>query len=436
MNPWLEEEERQLYRLDICQDILKYARNELYLHMRFLDVALSSLTFVPDQEIQVVGTEGKRLLFAPEALIARYQQGRIWVNRAYLHMILHSLFAHIWHRGEREETIWHLACDIAVESVLDTWYKPCLHRPPSPYRRSVYAKLRSKRKVFTAEGLYQILVEEKLDVREKLRLKQEFQVDDHRLWEREQDPRIRQEQQNHWKDIREHMETELEIFSKEASENSKGLLEQVRAENRRRYDYREFLRKFSVLKEELTVDMDSFDYIFYHYGIELYGNMPLIEPLETKELRKIEDFVIVIDTSMSCKGDLVEKFLQETYGILSLEESFFRRLQIHILQCDERVQSHVKIESQEQLKHYMEHLEIRGLGGTDFRPAFQYVEELRQQRAFTSLRGLIYFTDGYGRFPARRPLYDVAFVFFRQDYQDVDVPPWAIKLILDEQGKE
>ena len=51
--------------------------------------------------------------------------------------------------------------------------------------------------------------------------------------------------------------------------------------------------------------------------MELYGNMPLIEHLETQEIQRIEDFVIVIDTSMSCKMGLVQKFLEETYGILS-----------------------------------------------------------------------------------------------------------------------
>ena len=85
------------------------------------------------------------------------------------------------------------------------------------------------------------------------------------------------EQQNRWQDIREKMETELDMFSKEAAEGSKGLQEQLRVENRQRYDYRAFLRKFCVLKEEMQVDLDSFDYIFYHYGMELYGNMPLIE---------------------------------------------------------------------------------------------------------------------------------------------------------------
>ena len=65
--------------------------------------------------------------------------------------------------------------------------------------------------------------------------------------------------------------------------------------------------------------------------------MPLIEPLETKEIRKIEDFVIVIDTSMSCKGELIRHFLEETYSVLSESESFFRKINVHIIQCDEKI---------------------------------------------------------------------------------------------------
>ena len=64
------------------------------------------------------------------------------------------------------------------------------------------------------------------------------------------------------------MQTEIELFSKEAAGDSPGLVEHLQAENRKRYDYREFLRKFSVLKEEMQVDMDSFDPIYYHLGIE------------------------------------------------------------------------------------------------------------------------------------------------------------------------
>ena len=232
------------------------------------------------------------------------------------------------------------------------------------------------------------------------------------------------------------MQAQMEFFGKEASEEAGDLVQQVRVENRERYDYRRFLRKFSVMKEMLRVDTDSFDYIYYHYGMERYGNMPLIEHLETKEEKRIEDFVIVIDTSLSCSGDLVNRFLSQTYAVLSESESFFRKIHVHIIQCDEKVQSDTLITSQEDLRRYQEHLEIRGQGGTDFRPAFDYVDKLLSAGEFKKLRGLIYFTDGYGIYPPRMPSYETAFVFWKEDYSDLEVPSWAIKLILGPEDME
>ena len=65
--------------------------------------------------------------------------------------------------------------------------------------------------------------------------------------------------------------------------------------NRHCYVLPRIFRKFSVLREEVSVDPDSFDYIFYSYGLSMYGNMPAIEPQEWKEVKKVEDFAIVID---------------------------------------------------------------------------------------------------------------------------------------------
>ena len=153
---------------------------------------------------------------------------------------------------------------------------------------------------------------------------------------------------------------------------------------------------------------------------------------KTKEVKKIEEFAIVIDTSMSCSGELVQKFLEETYSVLKENESFFKKINVHIIQCDEQVHSDCKITSEEELKEYMEHMELYGQGGTDFRPAFEYVEQLVREKEFHDLRGLIYFTDGYGIYPNRMPPFKTAFVFMQEDYTDVDVPVWAIKLILSE----
>lgn len=463
MNPIYEQREREAAFSEIGMDILRNARNELYLSMRFLDVALSSLVFVPEQQIATTGTDGGVLYFQPEMLVSLFRKSRVLVNRAYLHSILHCLFGHIWHRKNRDTEYWNLACDVAAEWVLDDLELRSVHVPRSMFRRSVYRKLSgwedgksvqkqnsreeysitsertagggNRRFVATAEKIYRILCEMHPNQPWLDQLAREFTVDDHRKWQQDDNQNRQQPQKQRWDDIRDRMQTEIETFSREASEDIRSLTEQVQLENRERYDYREFLRKFSVLKEEIQVDMDSFDYIFYNYGMNLYGNMPLIEPLETKEVKKIEDFVIVVDTSMSCKGELIRHFLEETYSVLGEAESFFRKINIHILQCDDKVQEDVLITNRQELEQYMKNFTVRGLGGTDFRPAFVYVEELLRKQCFTKLRGLIYFTDGYGTFPLRKPPYETAFVFLKEDYRDIDVPPWAVKLILDPEGE-
>jgi predicted metal-dependent peptidase len=75
-------------------------------------------------------------------------------------------------------------------------------------------------------------------------------------------------------------------------------------------------------------------------------------------------------------------------------------------------------------------MKSKGLGGTDFRPVFSYVDELIAEKEFVNLKGLIYFTDGYGEFPSRQPNYNTAFVFVEDGYNNPEVPVWAIKLVL------
>jgi len=232
------------------------------------------------------------------------------------------------------------------------------------------------------------------------------------------------------------METEMESFGEEEDDSSRQLLEQVKIENRERYDYKRFLRKFAVLKEEAEVDPDSYDSIFYTYGLTLYKNMPLIEPLETREVFKIEDFVIVIDTSMSVSGELVRSFLEQTYEVLGESESYFRKINIHIIQCDEQIRSDATITSREEMEDYMKHFTLSGFGGTDFRPAFEYVNGLLNKGAFKKLRGLLYFTDGKGIYPVKMPPYETAFVFMEDQYQDISVPGWAMKVILTREDLE
>ena len=417
----------------IGRKILAAARNELYLKMRFMDVALSSLIFVLDEGACGMGTDGLYLYYHPQYLGGLYREDRIMVNRIYLHLVLHGIFRHMIRRKGREEERYSLACDIVTESIIDGMQHRCVLKSRSWLRRETYRRLGKEMKVLTAEKVYGALERWNLEEADFARLAGEFRVDDHSYWPADDDQKKQSQIENQWQDISEQMETDMETFSKEASQESGHLIDQVKVENRVRFDYRQFLRKFSVLKEEMAVDEDTFDYVFYSYGLSFYGNMPLIEPQEWKEVQKVEEFAIVIDTSMSCSGELVKKFLEETYGVLSENDSFFRKVNIHIIQCDDQVQTDQKIESEEDLKDYMGHLELKGEGGTDFRPAFAYVESLIKQHAFERLKGLLYFTDGRGTYPSKMPPYETAFVFMKEDYEDVDVPPRAMKLVIEEE---
>jgi len=81
---------------------------------------------------------------------------------------------------------------------------------------------------------------------------------------------------------------------------------------------------------------------------------------------------------------------------------------------------------------------VRLCGGsaTDFRPVFAHVEQLQKSGEFSSLRGMIYFTDGLGTYPAKRPPYETAFVFIKEPPASIRVPAWAIKLVLDDDSLE
>lgn len=225
---------------------------------------------------------------------------------------------------------------------------------------------------------------------------------------------------------------DLETFSKQRGDQAGNMMQNLRSVNREKYDYTAFLKKFAVTGEAMKINDDEFDHIFYTYGMQLFPEkrMPLIEPLEYKDVKRIREFVIAIDTSGSVAGELVQKFVQKTYNILKSTESFFSKINLHIFQCDADIQEDVKITNQEEFDHYLQNMTIKGLGGTDFRPVFERVNNMVQEGEFAHLRGLIYFTDGYGVFPEQMPGYQTAFVFVDDEDTDVRVPPWTIKLVL------
>ena len=198
----------------------------------------------------------------------------------------------------------------------------------------------------------------------------------------------------------------------------------------RRGNYRELLKSLSCWGEDFRLSTSEFYYPSYLYGLEHYDGLPFIEPLESEEAKKIRELAIVIDTSGSCSRTLTQAFLEETRALMEEEDLFFHPFNLHILQCDTAVRRDDKITSPEDWHSYIEDLEICGMGGTDFRPAFSHIKSLIQNREFSHLSGILYFTDGLGLYPEKDPEIPTTFVFLNHRYDDIDVPGWARTLVL------
>lgn len=416
---------------EMSRKILDFVQNEIYMDLRFLDIALSSLTPKADTQIHAFATDGTFLCFSTEQVLRVFQKNAAYLDRAYLHTVLHCIFAHLWTAGNRERSLWNLACDIVVEYTIDGMDKPCTRRVLSWIRQKTYEEMRQKKEGISAAVLYRQLQD--LEPQQRTQLEMEFYTDDHRYWPKQEDSQAKQQQaiqnQKKWNKIARQAKMEKKQRGDEPKEGEEFLLNQLAAEKGRR-SYRDFLQKFSVLREEMHSDPDEFDMNYYTYGLQLYHNMPLIEPLESREVKKIREFVIVIDTSYSTSGELVSNFLRETVDILKQNDSFFLDSKIRVIQCDNEVRDEQLISGEKELEQFLNHFELMGGGGTDFRPAFSYVNELLEQGICKNLGGLLYFTDGKGVYPKKKPIYQSAFLFL-QDYDETMIPPWAIRLKLE-----
>ncbi len=460
-------------RNKLAEDVLHLSRNTLLVNLRFLDAALNELELIPTEDVNLA-TDGQFLAYNPSYVLKRYKQEREEIVRAYLHMLFHGVFRHMYVHSLVDQDLWGLACDIAVEYVIAGLGLKAATTNRELLQKSHYADLEKKAGKLTAEKLYRYFLDHIPDGRQLAELRGAFYADDHRLWymteeekaaffgqplaatlsveegtgSREGDgnengdssaeglsgsARSMSAAEARWAEISGRMQMDMETFSKMQGDKASGLMQNLREVNREKYDYTSFLKKFAVRGEVMRVNDDEFDYIFYTYGLKLYEKMPLIEPLEYKEVKRIREFVIAIDTSGSVSGELVQAFVQKTYNVMRSTESFFSRINLHIIQCDATIQEDAKITNQDEFDNYLKNMKIHGLGGTDFRPVFSYVDWLRDQKEFQNLKGLIYFTDGFGTFPAQKPDYDTAFVFVDDGFNNYNVPTWAIKLVLQKE---
>ncbi len=420
----------------------------------FFRVPIERTRLIADDGIGILGTDGINIYFEP---------GSVPDLADVRHLLMHCLKRHMLRPGKVVRVFWDLACDISAE-YLRTLYFP--DDDSRSLQMSIKDALPQNVDPADANAVYKAVMdmfEEDLE-----NIKELVTRDDHGYWYRPFGTNavdwgdIQKVERPHGTEVIREAEGTFFLEADEDEDYDEWLEEMVpgcwpsdddlpgskaltgeyglsagsREEKmilraRARYDFSRYLRRYSSMKEEIKIDQSGFDFIPYYYGLKRYGNMPLIEPLEYSESYKVEDLVIAIDTSGSCTIEIVERFLAEIEHILMQKENFFRRMNVHIVQCDARIQSHVSIHSIDEWKEYIKDLSIKGRGGTDFNPVFDLVARLQKNGELRNLKGLLYFTDGNGVYPQEETTYETAFVFTSKAALGYNIPKWIVPLCLD-----
>ncbi len=402
--------------MDVCREILDSSAGAVCVDARFFTKAILSLKLDAISGEGMPECDGTSIKFPSDSLVSMYKDDPNLVSRAIAHCALHCILGHSTPNDETSPR--GIAEDMAVEYILDSLGTPHLSLPDGPDRMYSFERLVAMAGSPSVDRIADEIAKEskwKLSMYTRL-----FNRDCHRS-------RIADDER--WREISRQALTEVEGFSGMLTGRTDTFMRLLRIRNRRRHDYREFLRRFVSRSSLPKEDPDTFDPIYYTLGLQRYGNIPLVDSSEMTESRTVDEFVIVLDTSGSVMKGPMMRFLEESLNAVRqcLPDG---RARIHVVQCDDMVRSDVLISSATDMASLSERFELNGGGGTDFRPAFEYVDSLIEGGELRHLKGMMYFTDGLGTFPEGRPSYDVAFVFCDDGSKEHPIPPWAMKIEL------
>ncbi len=397
-----------------AREIVSSAASRICLDMRFMTAAVLSLGTEIEEGEGRPSCDGSRVTFHADTVLSMYREDPNSVARDLAHCVMHCILGHDA-PGDGDRA---LAEDMIVEYVLDSLDAPGTSVDGREDRLFACGKVFSKAAAPTPELVSQTVSETS-----------RWQLDMYRRMFTRDDHSSRREDDGTWEEMSKQAMVELEGFSRNLAGRSDALLSILRIRNARRYDYRSFLRRFMTRRTRVRESRDEFDPIYYTYGLSVYGNLPLIDSLEVSDSRRVEEFVIAVDTSGSTMGEPVRRFLEEAFEVLR-QSGMGNGVNLHVIQCDDEVRSDDVVRNEGDLRRLTSGFRLKGGGGTDFRPVFAYVDRLISEGRFRDLRGLMYFTDGFGTFPSKRPPYDTAFVFCDDAYREHDVPPWAMKVVI------
>lgn len=164
----------------LANEILDLSRNKLLVNLRFMDVALSCHKRTAYE--CTMATDGKTLLYDPGFILRTYKDSQEEMVRMYLHMILHCVFQHPFIGVSIDERLWSLACDIAVECVINDLELNGISSTRETKQNQIVSVIKNDLKILTAKKIYSLLTRADYQDWELKQWEAAFKSDDHAPW--------------------------------------------------------------------------------------------------------------------------------------------------------------------------------------------------------------------------------------------------------------
>ena len=423
-------------KITVANEILLSCVKSLSAEFVYFAYPLGKLGAKAKEYIEIPFTDGMGAYFSPEKVCEKGADGHFdEIKGEILHLLMHCIFLHPFKLKVDSER-YSLACDITVGYILDSLQYSVGDKTSKNKRKAVYKLIIDKfggvNDNFTKQFVASL---EKTELEE---LRSLFTVCDHFKW-------LKSDVENNDTNATVTLNLDCDSESEESlaegwASISRNLIPQIGKLNPElrktinvalggESNYKSFLRTFLRKKECIKSSEEEFDYIYYCLGLNLYKNTPLIENLEYSDERDFSEIAIALDTSGSTDGEPVKKLLNEVFSLIKSMETASMRYKVRIIQCDLKVQREDVVYGSEEFANLMKNYRLIGGGGTDFRPVFNRLTDLKKKGE--KIEGLIYFTDGVGVYPTVIPPFKTCFVVLNDE--EVEIPHFAYKINVEKE---
>ncbi len=362
-----------------ARGLIERARVKLVLEHPFFASLLLEAKIIITEDIPTAMVDSKETFYINPEFASSLSEEEL--KTVIAHEVLHLALRHFARWGNRDIDRWSIATDLAINDYLRNsgFQMPSLALLPELF------KFRSK---LSAEEYYKLLIKKRrIKIQRGFDLHLYSDCDGVTSDESEGvlgDPEADSYYDKKWLNAILKAST-LARFQGDVPGIFKGIIDEL---YNPKLNWKQVLRHF--ISSTIVVggpDWNKPDRRFLSSGIML----------PTRRDRRIE-LVIAIDVSGSIGDREVIMFFSEVNGLLQQCNNY----SIVLIQCDAVIQDVQEITFPNKLK--TEKITIKGRGGTDFRPVFEYMQAQRLRRP------LIYFTDLHGYFPTDRPSFPVLWV--------------------------